>query len=110
MKRTKPKALAVSSRDKTASKRNTTRNGKVVSRRRKRKPGFWASIRQLLLLTFFGRMLVVLIAGGMVLLVDLLAISNRYDAFFILTGIELILVGVTLWIRFLIRIHPASRT
>lgn len=110
MKRTEPKALGAGSRDKPISKRNSTRNGKTASRRKKRKPGFWTSIRQLLLLTFFGRMLVVLIAGGMVLLFDLLAISYRYEAFFVLAGTELILIGVIAWIRFLIRTHPASRT
>jgi hypothetical protein len=81
---------------------------KPAARRKGRKAGLWHALRQMLTLTFFGRLALLLAAGGVVLIVDLLAVSFGFEAFFKLAGIEMILAGVGVWIRFLIRTRPAA--
>lgn len=58
---------------------------------------------QLATLTFFGRVLLAVLVGTLVLPIDMYAVSFRYEPFFFLVGIELVLTGIAAWIRFLVR-------
>lgn len=58
---------------------------------------------ELAALTFWGRVILVLLITAGLVAVNLLISGNRFDLFFQLTGVELILVTVIFWIRFMVR-------
>jgi len=95
----------------SANTRNDSRGGSKKSkignsqprRRSKRSQSSVAALLELAVLTFWGRViLVLLIAAGLTAL-NLLVSGNRFDLFFQMTGVELILLTVIFWIRFMVR-------
>ena len=94
---------------KASATRNSTSSTKPVRRRSRRKPGLAKSIPQLLLMTFFGRLVIGIMASGFILLADLLIASYQFDLFFKLVGIELIIAGMIFWIRFLVHTRPTGK-
>ena len=58
---------------------------------------------ELVFLTFFGRVLLVSLALAFVVGLNLLISQNQFDRFFIMTGIELVLLGLFLWLRMMLR-------
>lgn len=75
---------------------------KARSKPRRRKSTL-ASVLELISLTFWGRVLLVLLIAALVAAINMLISGNQYELFFRLTGIEMVLVAVFFWIRFLIR-------
>ena len=71
-----------------------------------KKPGTFRSLWQLLTMTFFGRVVTAILGLALLVAIDLYAVSFRYDLFFTVLGIEAAIVGVLLWIRFLVWTRP----
>lgn len=70
---------------------------------RRRKKSSLGAIFELAFLTFWGRVLMTLIIAAILAAVNLLVSGNRFNLFFQITGIELVLVAAIFWIRFMLR-------
>lgn len=84
------------------SSRKKGTSGRPHRRKRRSQSGF-AALLELAALTFWGRVILVLLITAGLVAVNLLISGNRFDLFFQLTGVELILVTVIFWIRFMVR-------
>lgn len=76
---------------------------KPRSARRSPRSGILAGLVQLFCLTYFGRIIIVLLFAAVVVLLNLLVSGNQFDLFFRILGIELILTVVIFWLRFLLK-------
>lgn len=54
-------------------------------------------------MTFFGRVFLVLLVSAILIGINLMISSNRYDLFYILCGIELIAAIIISWLVMLLR-------
>ncbi|MGI6325437.1 MAG: hypothetical protein ACOX1U_00460 [Saccharofermentanales bacterium] len=88
---------------KTTSKNQSTRTTPTGARRSRRRKSTFFSFLELVALTFWGRIFLVLLIIAFVALINIAISKNQYDLFFRLTGIELVLVAVFFWLRFLLR-------
>jgi hypothetical protein len=83
------------------------KNGKKATRIGKTKPGrrksFLANVVELIRMTYFGRIFWALLLAGIVCLINILLSGNQFELFFQITGIELILAAIIMWLRFLLR-------
>ncbi|MDW7658994.1 MAG: hypothetical protein SCM11_17640 [Bacillota bacterium] len=76
---------------------------KQSGRSRSSKPSFFRALFDLLLISWFGRVLLVCLVMAAVLGINILISANQYDLFFILTGIELVLTALVFWLRLVLR-------
>ena len=76
---------------------------KPSGRSRSSKPSFFRVLFDLLLISWFGRVLLVCLVMAAVLGINILISANQYDLFFILTGIELVLTALVFWLRLVLR-------
>jgi hypothetical protein len=72
-------------------------------RRSNRSQSSFAALLELAILTFWGRVILVLLIAAALTAINLLVSGNRFDLFFQMTGVELILLTVIFWIRFMVR-------
>jgi hypothetical protein len=72
-------------------------------RSRRSKPSICRALLDLLLLSWLGRVLLVCLVAAAVLGINILISANKYDLFFILTGIELVLTALFFWLRLVLR-------
>jgi hypothetical protein len=79
-----------------------TRTGKSRAGRR-RSSSFLANLVELIRMTYWGRVFLTLLFAAIVCLINILVSQNKYDLFFQLTGIELVLCAIIMWLRFLLR-------
>ena len=89
-----------SSSPKSARKGSTS--GRSRRRSRRSKSGL-AALLELAVLTFWGRVILIMLITAALAAVNLLISGNRFDLFFQMTGIEMVLVAVIFWIRFMMR-------
>jgi hypothetical protein len=68
-----------------------------------RPKSFLAGLAELVGMTYFGRVFLLLLIAAVVILLDILVSRNQYDLFFLLAGVELILAGIIFWLRFILR-------
>lgn len=89
---------------KTAYSNRSARTGqpRAKSRPRRRKSTL-AAVIELIGLTFWGRVLMILMIAAGVAAINLLISGNQSELFFRLIGIEMVLAAIIFWIRFLIR-------
>ncbi|MGI6333704.1 MAG: hypothetical protein ACOX1A_03655 [Saccharofermentanales bacterium] len=87
----------------TTSKNRSTQTTPTRTRRSRRRKSTFFSFLELVALTFWGRIFLVLLLIAFVTLINILISKNQYDLFFRMTGIELVLVAVFFWLRFLLR-------
>ncbi len=92
----------------TTANRSKARSSRSGSTRKQshKKSGTLRFLWQLLTLTFFGRVLAAILILSLMVTIDLYAVSFRYDLFFTVLGIEAAIIGILLWIRFLVRTRP----
>lgn len=76
---------------------------KTRSASRSPRSGILAGIVQLVCLTYFGRIIIVLLFAAVVVLLNLLVSGNQFDLFFRILGIELILTAIIFWLKFLLK-------
>lgn len=86
-----------------ASPRKTTRKSTGKTRRGRRRQGLVSNLLTLISLTFFGRMLMIILLAALILSLNLLVSSNQFDLFFLITGLELVGVAAFFWLRFLLK-------
>ena len=107
-------AKSTSQSDRTAGSRTRSsqsvrrigsRSGGNGRRRRSSRPekGGFQVFLELIFLTFFGRVMVISLAMAVVIGLNLLISKNQFDLFFIMTGIELVLLGLILWMRMMLK-------
>jgi len=72
-------------------------------RRRRNSQSGLAALLELAILTFWGRVILVMLIAAGLTAINLLISGNRYDLFFQMIGIELVLLTVVFWIRFMVR-------
>ena len=58
---------------------------------------------ELILLTYFGRVVLFAVALIMVVGLNIFISKNRFDMFFIMTGIELVILALILWLRMMMK-------
>ena len=87
---------------KPTARRKTTAT-RTRSQRKKAGPGFLSNLIALISLTYFGHLLLVILAITLLLAINLMIAQNDFDLFYTILGIELIAVAVILWLRFLIK-------
>ena len=87
----------------TAGRSRSTSAGNRRRSSRKRPGGFFTALGNLLCLTYFGRVIIILFFLILLSALNLLLSQNQFDLFFRLLGIELILAAVVIWLRFLLR-------
>lgn len=97
-----PSGTDTRSRKNTASTR-TGSNKAPARRRSKRTRSGTGALLELSLLTFWGRIILLMIAAAVLAAINLLVSSNNFDLFFQMTGVELVLVAVIFWIRFMVK-------
>ncbi|MEA4888194.1 MAG: hypothetical protein VB070_01830 [Clostridiaceae bacterium] len=85
-----------SGRRKTAAGRSR-RGGRKASR------SLSALVAELVVQTYFGRVLLTALLAALVIALDLLVSRNQYDLFFIILGIEMIFTAILLWLKMLLR-------
>jgi hypothetical protein len=81
--------------------KKTTRTGKNRSGRRH--SSFLANLVELIRMTYFGRVLLTLLLAAIICLINILLSQNKFDLFFQLAGVELVLTAIIMWLRFLLR-------
>ena len=105
-------ARTASPKNRNQSASRTAANSGSQSRSGGRKPrsasrsprsSILAGIIQLFCLTYFGRIIIVLLFAAVVILLNLLVSGNQFDLFFRILGIELILTAVFFWLKFLLK-------
>lgn len=106
--RTTPAARSTGSRTGGSGSRTggtSSRSSGNGRRRRTNHPekGGFQVFLELIFLTFFGRVLLVSLAMAAVIGINLLITKNQFDPFFIMTGIELVLLGLFLWLRMMLK-------
>ena len=106
--RTTPAARSTGSRTNGNGSRNSG-NGRRRRANHPEKGGFQVFL-ELIFLTFFGRVLLVSLAMAAVIGINLLITRNQFDPFFIMTGIELILLGLFLWLRMMLKKSDVSES
>ena len=84
------------------SKKSKTANDQP-RRRGNRSQSSFAALLELAILTFWGRVILVLLIAAGLTAINLLISGNRFDLFFQMTGVELILLTVIFWVRFMVR-------
>jgi uncharacterized membrane protein len=84
----------------TSSGSRTTRSG---NRSGKSKISITGSLYELLTMTFFGRVFLILLVCAILIGINLMLSGNRYDVFYVLCGVELIIAVVIGWLRLLLR-------
>ena len=92
-------------RNRSASSGSQVRSGgrKARSAGRSPKSGILAGLIQLFCLTYFGRIIIVLLFAAIVVLLNLLVSGNQFDLYFRILGIELVLTAVFFWLKFLLK-------
>ena len=93
---------------KSRSDSNPNGNGKrspssKPRRRKRRSQSSLAALLELAVLTFWGRVILVMLIATGLTAINILVSGNRFDLFFQMTGIELVLLTVVFWIRFMVR-------
>ena len=88
-------------RKKQGTTKPAARSGKKTARTRRASPG--RVLRDLLLLSWVGRVLLVSLLIAVLLGVNLLISANQYDLFFIMAGIELMAAALVFWLRMALR-------
>jgi hypothetical protein len=83
----------------SSSKQARSGNRPASSRRRQKKRSFWRVFFSLLWRSWFGRVCVVGFIASVVIGLNLLVSQDRYDLFFTLTGIELIVTALAGWLK-----------
>lgn len=86
----------------TSGSRSTRDNSKKRKSSNHSQSSF-AALLELAILTFWGRVIIVLLITAGLTAINLLVSGNRFDLFFQMTGVELILLTVIFWIRFMVR-------
>jgi hypothetical protein len=69
----------------------------------RRKASFLAVLVELARMTFFGRVFLVLLLAGVLCLLNILLSRNQFDLFFQLTGVELLVTAIIVWLRLILR-------
>lgn len=88
------------SRTAASRSKSTARTSRSAA---KSKISLSGSLYELMTMTFFGRVILVLLIGAVLIGINLMVSSNRYDLFYILCGIELIAAIIIGWLRMLLR-------
>ena len=86
-----------SGRRASASRTRGSRSGRPAS------AGLLAGCAELFHLTYFGRVILVLLFAGLLVLLNILLSRNQSELFFRLSGIEMILAAVIFWLLFLLK-------
>jgi len=97
------KGTGATAKRSTAAKTARTGSTGTAGRPRSKPAAQKISVIQLLRGNAIGRFLLILLVTAMVLGIDILVSFNLMDRFFLILGIELILVVLIGWIRFVIR-------
>ena len=74
---------------------------KKTSRRKGRSLG--KTLLALLLMSWFGRLFLISLVLAAVLGLNLLLSGNKYEIFFIITGLELVAIALFFWLRLIWR-------
>jgi len=93
-------AATKGSRTASSKSKRSSGSGKRSSKSR---ISFFGSLVELVTMTFFGKVTLVLLIGSILVGINLLVTKNRYDTFYLITGIELIAAILIAWLRILLR-------
>jgi hypothetical protein len=101
-KRMPTRTQSRSTTKKPDSKSESAATGQTRRRSRRKRSGLLAML-ELAVLTFWGRVILIMIVAALLASIDLLASNNRFDLFYRLAGIEMVLAAFIFWIRFMVR-------
>jgi len=87
----------------TASGRRSSSRGKKSQSAHQGSAGLLTGVMELISLTYFGKVILVLVLAALVILLNILLSRNQFDLFFRITGIEMVLIAIIIWLVFLLK-------